>query len=312
MGKLLRAVPHGVIGDGDLILLIGIRPRGILLHDLQRILPPDGAVGGCDHLDGKVQVSDLLQLFLQDRCKWVQDVSEVLHRLPVQKAEIRFIVEQLLHRIVLAEGVVGEEDVVAGEEGRHGIRPVEHAHLHKDQLLAVPDIQAVARFNHVEVPAMFSILSLNALYRVCRAVDGDIRDLLQKRRERTGVITLSMVCNDVIDVREIDLPLQIFDKLLPVRRPDGVDQNVLPLPDQIGILTAPVQNGIVIPVEGLQFPVKIANPCHISLYLLSHCHFLQSGACAPQCAISVSDVCRPCHCLCNSFCGSNAFLMYRL
>ena len=86
---------------------------------------------------------------------------------------------------MLAEGIIGEQDVVSGHEGRHGIRPVEHPHLNKDQLLAVADIHAVAGFHHMEVPSALSILSLDALNSICSAVDGCIRNLLHKSRKRT-------------------------------------------------------------------------------------------------------------------------------
>ena len=67
----------------------------------------------------------------------------VLHGLFSEQVWIGFAVEELLHRVVLAEGVVGEEDVVAGQKGGHGIGPMEHRHLHEHQALAVADLQGV-------------------------------------------------------------------------------------------------------------------------------------------------------------------------
>ena len=50
-----RSLPHGVVGDGHLILLIGVRPFCVLLHNLEGILPPDCAVTGRDELKGQVE-----------------------------------------------------------------------------------------------------------------------------------------------------------------------------------------------------------------------------------------------------------------
>ena len=67
MGDLRCAFPHGIVGDGYLILLIGVSPGSILLYDLQRILSPDRAVRRSNHINGEIEARNFRQLLCQDR-----------------------------------------------------------------------------------------------------------------------------------------------------------------------------------------------------------------------------------------------------
>ena len=78
-----------------------------------------------------------------------------------------------------------------------------------------------------------------------------------------------MVGHNEIDLMKVDLFLQILHKIKTVRRPYGVDQDRLFFFDQVSVLAGAVHDGIVIPVEALQFPVNIADPANISFYMLS-------------------------------------------
>ncbi len=64
MGELFRPIPHRVVDDGDLVLLIGIRPSSILLNYLQGIVTPNGSMTGGDDVDGKIQLHNLFNLAL--------------------------------------------------------------------------------------------------------------------------------------------------------------------------------------------------------------------------------------------------------
>jgi len=48
----------------------------------------------------------------------------------------QFVVEPLAARNMLAERIVGEEDLVLGKVGEHGVGPVEHRCFDKDERLS--------------------------------------------------------------------------------------------------------------------------------------------------------------------------------
>jgi len=274
VGDLRRAFPHGIIGDGDLILLVGRCPCSVLFNDLQGIVAPDRAMGGSYHLDGQVQLADLIQFLCQDRSEGVQYVGKILHGLLVQQAGIGLIVEQLLDGAVLPEGVVGEQDVIAGHVRRHGIRPVQHLHLYKHQLLAVADVHAVASLDHMEVPAPLAILAFDALDCLGSAVDGRARNLVHQRGQGAGVVAFAMISHDEVDLLEVALPFQVLHEIKAMGRPNRVDQDGLSFLDQVGVLAGAVHDGIIVPMEALQLPVDIADPADISLDVLSHAAIL--------------------------------------
>ena len=147
---------------------------------------------------------------------------------------------------------------------------MKHAHFHKNELLSVADIHAVASLYHMEVPSALTILSLDAFNGICSAVDGRVRDLLHESRQRTGVVTLAMICHNEIDLMKVDLFLQIVHKIKTVRRPYSIDQDRLFLFDQVSVLAGTVHDAVIVTVETLQFPINIADPADISLYMLSH------------------------------------------
>ena len=268
--QLRRPLPHGVVGDRDLILLVGVGPGRILFHDPSRRLGPDGSVGGSDHLDGKVEPADLRQLLRHHGGEGGQDVGVVLHGLLPEQAWIGLAVEELLHRVVLAEGVVGEEDVVAGQKGGHGIGPMEHRHLHEHQALAVADLQGVLGLHDPEIPAALSELPLQAFDGIGGTEDGRLRDFFHQRDEGAGMVALAVVGHDEIDLMEVNLFFQILHELVAVRHPYRIDEDGLLLLDKIGVLAGAVFDGVVVPMKLLQLPIDIPDPAHVAFDMLSH------------------------------------------
>ena len=133
-----------------------------------------------DDIELEVETGDFLQFLGHHHGERVQDVGVVLHRLFPQQTLVGLVVEKLFDGEVLAEGVVAEEDVVAGHIGGHRVGPVEHAHLHKHQLLAVADFHAVAGLYHMEVPAALAILTLQTFHAVGGAVDRGLGNLVHQ------------------------------------------------------------------------------------------------------------------------------------
>ena len=273
VGNLCSSFPHGIVGDCNLIFLIGISPGCIFLNDLLRILAPDRTMRRSNDVKCQIESRDFRQFLCQDRCKWIQNVGEVLHCLPVQQTLICLVIEQLLYGIVLSEGIVGEQNIISGHKGRHGIRPVKHAHFHKNQLLPVSDLHTVTGFYDMEVPAAFAVLPLDALDSIGSAIDGCFRNFFHQRCQGSGVIAFSVIGDDEIDLMKVDLFFQVLNKIKTVRRPNGIDQNSFLFFNQIGVLTGAIHNGIIITMKTFQFPVNISDPTDVSFYQLSHVFF---------------------------------------
>ena len=127
-------------------------------------------MGRSDHSDGQVEFADFFEFLCQNGGKGVEDVGEVFHGFAVQETLVGFVVEQFFYGIVLAEGIHREEDVVAGHVRCHGIRPMEHTHFYENKLFAIADVEAVAGFDDVEIPAPFAVLAFNAADSVGRAI----------------------------------------------------------------------------------------------------------------------------------------------
>ena len=273
--EFLGALPHSVVGYGDLVLLIGRGPLGVLSDYLHRVVAPDDAVRRRYHLDGKGEFVQLGELAGEHGRERVEDVHEILHRLLPQQALVGLVVEQFAHREMLAESVHREEDVVAGEEGGHGIRPVEHGHLYELQFLAVADLQTVAGLDDVEVPALLPELAFEALHGVGGAVERRAGNLPQEFRQRTRMVYLAVVDDDGVYLAEVaQLRFQVLYEFIAVRRPYGVHQYGLLLLDEVCVLAGAVADGVFVAVEGLEFPVEVTHPADIVLDLFSHCAFV--------------------------------------
>ena len=271
MGQFLGAIPHGIIGDGDLVIRLVLCPLHIGLHNLHRVISPDDAMGWTDHIDGQVQCHDLVDLRLDKGSEGIQDVHKVFLRLSVQQRLVcHQVVEQFAACKVLSKCIHGEEDVIPGHIGSHGIWPMKHLHLHKDKFLAISDVKLISCVHGMEIPAMLAVLSLQTLNSLLGAVDRCIRDLRHQCRQGACVILLTVLHDDGIDLRKIDLRLQIVQPPFSVRGPDGVHQDGLLLLDQIRILARSIEGRQLVTMEGLQFPIQIADPAYVSLNCFSH------------------------------------------
>lgn len=152
-------------------------------------------MGRSDHSDGQVEFADFFEFLCQNGGKGVEDVGEVFHGFAVQETLVGFVVEQFFYGIVLAEGIHREEDVVAGHVRCHGIRPMEHTHFYENKLFAIADVEAVAGFDDVEIPAPFAVLAFNAADSVGRAINRRIRNFFHERRQGAGMVAFTVVGN---------------------------------------------------------------------------------------------------------------------
>ena len=200
----------------------------------------------------------------------MEDVHKVLDRLFIEKALIGLVVKELLHREMLAECVVREEDVVPGHVRRHGIGPMEHPHFDENEFFTPSEFKCITRLDNVEVPAPFAVLALETLNRVGGAVDRRFGNFGHQRRQGARMVAFAVVRDDAVDFTEVDFPLQILDKIETVRGPDRIDKDGFLFLDQIGVLTRTVHDRVVVAMETFEFPIDIPDPAHISLNVLSH------------------------------------------
>ena len=116
----------------------------------------------------------------------------------------------------------------------HGVRPVEHRGLDKDQPAAA-EVEGVAGLDGDEIPFRMMIMSLNDLFAVRRAVDRGVRDLAHQLGQRAAVVDIVVVHHDIINLFQVDFLFEPGDELLIERLPHRVDQDGLPIPHEIGL-----------------------------------------------------------------------------
>jgi hypothetical protein len=253
------AVPHGVVEDGDAVFLVFVSPLEIPLHHLEGVLPPDHAVAGADEIHRQLKAEHLVDLLGHQRAVRGDDVGVILESLLPEFARVDQIVEHQCGGIVLTEGVTGEKDVVLGQVAEHGVRPVEHGGLDKDQFLAVAQVEAVAGLDHPEIPVLV-ILPLDRFHPVGRAVDGLLRDARHQLRQGAAVVHLAVAGDDEVDPVQLDPLGQIGDEFLVKRGPDRIDERHLLLFDKIGVVAGAAMGRKLVAVEFAQFPVDLADP----------------------------------------------------
>ena len=229
---------------------------------------PDDSVGRSDHLQRQVHAYYFLHLAVDHRVVDIEDVGIVLLSLIKQVLLVHRVVVEALRSVVLSEDVVGKEDFLLVRIGHHGVGPVAHRSLNKrERVLA--DAERVARLHVMEVPVLM-IQSAQDAFRLLRAIDRRIRNLAHQHGQCTAMVALAVVHHDGIDCMEVDLFLEMGHKLLVIRIPYRVDEDGLLVPDQIGIVACTLVGRKLVAMEGLQFPVNLAYPCHFVGYSLSH------------------------------------------
>ena len=230
---------------------------------MRRVIAPDHAVGGGNHRYRQIEAEDFVNFRRHQAAEGRQDVGVVALALFVQFSLVHFIVEQMFVAIVLAEGVVAEQHRVAGQVGHHAVRPVQHRRFHEDQLLAVADIQRVARFHGVEVPLRMVVVAVDRVDGVGGAVDRGVRNIRHQLGQGPGVILLRVVDDDVVDGVQIDFAAQVLHELAAELVIDGIDQHVFSFADEIAVVAAAAQRFVFRPVEIAHFPVTLTDPMNV-------------------------------------------------
>jgi len=161
---------------------------------------------------------------------------------------------------VVAEGVVAEQDLLAGQVAEHGVRPMQHGRFDEDEL-AFAQAQALAGFHHLEIPVLV-VVPFEGFDAIGRAVHGHAGDEPHEFRQAAAMVAFGVVGNDVVDGREVHLGLELLDELAREGGPDRFDERGLLVAHQIGVVGAALVRGILLAMETLEFPVALAHPGH--------------------------------------------------
>ena len=167
-------MPHSVVDDGNLVLLVGGRPLLVLFNNLHGVVFPDDTMAGAYHVDGQLHTKYFLNLPVDHGTVEVQDVGVVLFCLIEDVGREFAVVEERLAGKVLAEAIVGEEDALAVHIGEHGVGPVQHRCFDEGER-NVAQWELVAGFHVDEVPVLMVVSSEDG-FAFLRAVDGCARN----------------------------------------------------------------------------------------------------------------------------------------
>jgi len=268
LGHPPRRLPHGVVEDhGGLFRHLG-GPLLVPRDDLQGVRAPDHAVARGDHVHGQAQAHHLVDLLRDERAEGREDVGVVLQGLLVELLLVDLVVEPERRRVVLAEGVVGHEQVFPRQVGEHAVGPVEHGGLDEHEL-ALADGDAVARLDGPEFPGMV-MDSLDALRPPLGDDEFGVGRVLHDEREPSRVVGLGMVGDDDVDLGRVDDGPDVLEPLLLEGGPGRVYQDGLLVPDEVGIVGgAPVRRKLVA-VKLPQAPVDDPHPVDVLHQLRDH------------------------------------------
>ena len=196
------------------------------------MLRPDDAVAGADGLDGKVCAGG--ERLRRLHAVRLHDVRVVLARLDVRFGQVALGVEALVGGVVLAEGVVGEEDVFGGHEGDHVVRPVHHGGGDEGEG-ALAEGERLSRL-HADAADVAVIGGQVLLPRAGGGVHLRIFGDLENGGDAPAVVGFGVVGDDHVDLRRVDDRADAREHLLRKALFDGVDERHLFVEDEVGVV----------------------------------------------------------------------------
>ena len=225
--------------------------------DLLDVGAPDDAVACCDHLD--VEPFERLEGGLCLAAVEREDVGVVLLGLVVEHGKVVLVVEAAAGGEVLAEGVVGEEDLLLGAVGDHAVGPVEHRGRHELQG-ALADGEGIARLD--AFVRQVAVARLEALESLRDARDDfGVRAVGHHEGQGAGVVGLDVVGDDVVDLRRVNDRGDALEELFLERLLDGVNEGDFLVEDQVGVVARAAAR--LVAVEAAHGPVDGADPVDI-------------------------------------------------
>ncbi len=261
-----RALPHRGVEDNDLARGLAHMPVEVGAENLVKVGAPDNAVRRGDHLE--LEAEEFLcgggdGLLVEE-----DDIGVIGLGLLHDFVEVGLVIEAVVGRVVLAEDVHREEEFFFRHVGDHRFGPVAHDRVEELEC-AVAEGEGFAFLNDLPLPAVGRVVALEGILALGIADDNGIRACGDHRGERTGVVGLGVVANDVIDLGEGAEGLDVLLEVVSVRTLDGVDEG--------GLFGAAHEVGIVggaalglITVEVPHRPVNITDPIDILQKLRLH------------------------------------------
>jgi len=225
-------------------------------------------VAGRDHVHGHAEADDLVDFLRDERAEGREDVGVVLQGFLIEFLLVHLVVEAEGRGVVLAEGVVGHEQVFARQVGEHAVGPVKHRRLDEDQFV-LPDGNAVARLDGPELPGPV-VVPLDALHAPLGHDELGVGRILQDERKSPRVVGLGMVGDDDVDLRRVDDGLDVLEPLLFEGGPDRVDKNGFLVPDEVGIVGGTPVSRELVTVKLPEAPVDDADPVDVLHQFRNH------------------------------------------
>ena len=273
---------HGGVGDDDAVLLGGVGgPLDVLLQELVEFLAPDEAVERADHLD--LDGGGLLQDGLDLGPVFAHDVGVVAAGLvDVVVEEVHLVGEQrAVEGAEGAEGVGGEEDLLAHIVGDHDLGPVDHGGGHEGEGVAA-GAEGVALVDQVQAAADVEVKELlHHFGDLLVADDGHVGIAQHQLRQGGGVVHLHVLHDDIVQLaaaEHVGHVLQILAGGGGVHRVehDGlvVQQDIGVVGNALGDLVDALEQGqaAVIGADPVQIAGYIADTIHVraTSFLLIH------------------------------------------
>ena len=261
VGQLLGGVPHGVVDDDGALAGLLLSHDAVEIDDLPAAFAPvDEAVVRGDELDveglddgqglehlGRIGNHDVEVVFLAA----LQEVGGIV-----------LVGEVLGGGDVLAEGVLGEEDLLFGAVGHHGVRPVEHAGFLEDQS-ALADGDGIAALDGLHGPVLH-LLGVVAFHGLER--HGGAEDLLGLAAgdhfgQAAFVVELHVVDDEIVDLLGLNHAAEAAEQGAGLAGGHGIDQGVFLVLDEVGVVGRAL-GALGVAVEVVVVVVHVADPVH--------------------------------------------------
>ena len=260
IGGVLRVAVHGGVADGHgLVLGLVAAPQVVLAQQVAQIAAPHRPVQGADGLN--VQPRELFQGRLDLGAVFAHNVGVVAAGVlqPIL-VEVHLVVEQgAVHRAEGAEGVGGEQDLLALLIADHHLGPVDHGGgVEAQGVLA--QLQGVALLDHQGVAVHVEVVELaNHLEGFGVAHNLQVGIVGQQHLNGGAVVGLHVVDDEVIQGLVPQRGPHVLDELQRDGGVHRVQQSGFLVQNDVGVVRHPPGDGEEVLKQG-QAAVAAAHP----------------------------------------------------
>ena len=238
------------------------------------ILPPQRPVVRRDDRNVEIQPRQRVQKIEHFRRLHVENICKIFTPFVV-KHKLRILIRpELAPGKVHAEGVLRKEQFCRIQVGHHAVRPVEHLGFNKGKS-SLAELHGFAGLDHRKIEVR-SVISPQCLFPERRDKHLLRMNRLNRRDDRSGMVRLGMVRNDVVDLLRIDHRTDPGQHLTEKRRLDRVDQRHFLVDYQKSVVSGTAPGLIAVKVPHI--PVDCADPVDIFGDLFRLEHFLHDSS----------------------------------